>query len=350
MKVNPFFLACMLISGSCWGHASELESLRAQRAALEAKIKTLEEKSTSNDDSKQSNQSNDSKSKANSNFYTIRKGDHLEKIARSLKCSTAALASINGLKSNTVIHPGQKLKVPNSATRPVSEQPKAESAPAVATSYKEHVIREGETYTSIAKKYGTTAGKLISANPSAKPTALRGGMKIRIPVRASSAPVSAPAIAKKAPAAPVEKEEKAAVAKTAPKSEARPANPEPAPVAHSESREPQTTPAPSASKPFEHAEAPAAKAPEPKPIAAATTPAPAPARMAESTPAPASPVPASSSTAKIRPVTIEGEVSFGDFANKHGTDVARLNSLNGLDLTGSTVLAKGSELYVPAPN
>jgi hypothetical protein len=47
-------------------------------------------------------------------------------------------------------------------------------------------------------------------------------------------------------------------------------------------------------------------------------------------------------------VTIEGEMTYGEFAAKHGTDTSRLNDLNGLDLTTATVLAKGSELYVPA--
>jgi hypothetical protein len=41
-------------------------------------------------------------------------------------------------------------------------------------------------------------------------------------------------------------------------------------------------------------------------------------------------------------------MTYGDFAAKHGTDADRLNALNGLDLTNATVLAKGSELYVPA--
>ena len=41
-------------------------------------------------------------------------------------------------------------------------------------------------------------------------------------------------------------------------------------------------------------------------------------------------------------------MTYGDFAATHGTDTSRLNDLNGLDLTQTTVLAKGSELYVPA--
>jgi hypothetical protein len=40
-------------------------------------------------------------------------------------------------------------------------------------------------------------------------------------------------------------------------------------------------------------------------------------------------------------------MTFGEFAAQHGTDIDRLNELNGLDLSSATVLAQGSELYVP---
>ena len=51
---------------------------------------------------------------------------------------------------------------------------------------------------------------------------------------------------------------------------------------------------------------------------------------------------------KIRKVMIEDKVTYEEFAAKHGTTTQRLNDLNGLDVAGTTVLAKGSELYVPA--
>lgn len=50
----------------------------------------------------------------------------------------------------------------------------------------------------------------------------------------------------------------------------------------------------------------------------------------------------------IRSIIIQNETTYGDFAGKHGTTTERLNELNGLSLGRSTVLAKGSELYVPA--
>ena len=87
-----------------------------------------------------------------------------------------------------------------------------------------------------------------------------------------------------------------------------------------------------------------------------------PATSAAKTPASKVPVPtatnpkaavATSKTAplakpSIRSVTLTGTTTYGEFAKKHGTDVRHLNDLNALDLVETTVLAKGSELYIPA--
>jgi LysM repeat protein len=52
---------------------------------------------------------------------------------------------------------------------------------------------------------------------------------------------------------------------------------------------------------------------------------------------------------KIITVITTEEMSFGEFAEKYGTDVQRLNSLNMLDLAPTSNLAKGSDLMVPEP-
>jgi hypothetical protein len=81
----------------------------------------------------------------------------------------------------------------------------------------------------------------------------------------------------------------------------------------------------------------------------ASLPTPEPQQGAGPSPQAAAEVPAKApgNDRKVRPIVIEEEMTYGDFAIKHGTDAERLNALNGLDLTPSTVLAKGSELYVP---
>jgi len=89
-----------------------------------------------------------------------------------------------------------------------------------------------------------------------------------------------------------------------------------------------------------------AKTPEPvekSPAAQPSVPKPAPATTAATEPPAAAPA-----DKKLHPVMIENEMTYGAFAALHGTNTDRLNALNGLDLTEATILAKGSELYVPA--
>lgn len=52
---------------------------------------------------------------------------------------------------------------------------------------------------------------------------------------------------------------------------------------------------------------------------------------------------------KIITVTIKESITYGEFAEKYGTDIQRLNSLNTLDLSPTSNLAKGSQLMVPEP-
>lgn len=77
---------------------------------------------------------------------------------------------------------------------------------------------------------------------------------------------------------------------------------------------------------------------------AAAADAPAPDASPETQPAAQSP----GNRRQVRTIMIDGDMSYGAFAAKHGTTPERLNQLNGLDLDARTVLAKGSELYVPA--
>ncbi len=111
-----------------------------------------------------------------------------------------------------------------------------------------------------------------------------------------------------------------------------------------------------AAKQTEPAQAAATK-PIEKPVAASkpeskvAAVAPATTMIANSTaPAEPAPAPQAAPARKIKPIIVDGEMTYGEFATKHETDTERLNALNGLDLTTSTVLAKGSELYVPTKN
>jgi LysM repeat protein len=162
----------------------------------------------------------------------------------------------------------------------------AKAAAADAASY---TVRPGDTMEKIARKFDCSAEKLAKANGLKLSSIIRPGQVIRL---TASGPVKSPV-----------------TAATPPKKSAPPAS---APVKSS---------------------TPDATAPAKKPAEASSSPEKSISQKFEK---------------KTRAVTIESKMTYGEFAAKHGTDVSRLNELNGLDLTQATVLAEGSELYVPA--
>jgi LysM repeat protein len=161
------------------------------------------------------------------------------------------------------------------------------AAPSPKTSDKTHTVQSGETFSSISRKHGISVEALAAANPTVKATALRPGQVIKL---RADAPSSSPLAQANTPD-PVEK-------------------------------------------------TPAAEPAIPAPTPAITHTAEQPA--VEKTP-PSAPL-----DKKLHPIAVDAEMTYGDFAAKHGTTTDRLNALNGLDLTDATILAKGSELYVPA--
>lgn len=358
MKPTLLFvtLSMLLASPSAFAK-SELEILRSRCSEQERQIRMLEDEnsklrgdhhaSTAAAPAKQAAAAAPAKpapapvaaaTAAQPSTYTVKSGDSFNKIARKVGTSPQKLAKLNGLKTTAVIRPGQKLKVPGGQAVAAVQAPSTPaSAPAVASvSGKTHTVRAGETYSSISKKHGVSVESLVAANPKVKPSALRPGQQVNLGGRASAeaAPVAAsmPVMSSKAPTAPpahLSAAKAPAVPHNIPVSTAAPAPRQShAPTPASISTTPAPAPAP------QPAAAPAA-------TATASTPAPAPAAAETAAPSP-------TPERKIRPVTIDGEMTYGDFAAKHGTDAERLNALNGLDLTNATVLAKGSELYVPA--
>lgn len=313
MKPSLLFTALSLVLATSPTFAkSELETLRALCAEQERQIRHLEDENMKLRDGHESPSPrihNDLKAtpppvaKAEAPTqsqatYVVKAGDSLDKIARKLGTSATQLTKANGLKPSAMIHPGQKLKVPGRAIA-ATTPPAIAPAPVQSTGGKSHTVRQGETFYSISKKYGISTATLVAANPTVKASALRPGQVLRLGESGTStALISAPTSQIKA-------------SSTAEKS--------PAPVAKS----PEVRPSNASATQAEAAE---------------TAPAPVAAEETASTP----------TENKFRAVTIDGEMTYGAFAAKHGTDAERLNALNGLDLTTATVLAKGSELYVPA--
>ena len=318
MKSTLLFVTLPMIFASPSALAkSEIETLRSRCSEQERQIRHLEnenaqlradphephtpttkpEAAATTDGQLEADTSSDT-TPEKSTIYSAKAGDSLEKIARKTNSSSQQLANINGLKINATLHPGQKLKIPATA-------PAAVVTPSAKSGQNTYTIQQGDTFSSIARKTRTSTEALVTANPKVKPTALRPGQIINLSGSSTTEPSSSPTAT---------------------------------PAAKSPATPPATPPKP----------APATPKPAPTPalaVAAETKPAPTPTKQSpagQETPAPAS------TDKKFRPITIEAEMTYGEFAAKHGTDPERLNALNGLDLSAAAILAKGSELYVPA--
>lgn len=266
MKMLPRLatLLVMLATSGPLLSATEVERLRALCAEQEMQIKQLELKIARLTDTPPPSRINDSTPSSEpaspqNLTYTVKAGDSIERIASRQGTSVSALNKINGLKTNSIIHPGQTLKIPGAAP-----------APELATATKTHTVASGDTLYGIARKHGVSVDTLIAANPGVDSRALRIGQTINISTTSQE------------------------IAKT---TESKPA--------------PSLAPAPTL------------------PIANSSTPIQQP-------------------RAVDKPIKITEEVTYAKFAEIHNTTTKRLDELNGLELDPATILAQGSELYIPA--
>lgn len=91
-------------------------------------------------------------------YYTVKKGDSLSKIAKKFDTTVKQLKKWNGLTSD-VIYVGQKLKVSENA--PVSDNDSEDSKKAKQSSY---VVQKGDSLSKIAKKFDVTVAELKKWN------------------------------------------------------------------------------------------------------------------------------------------------------------------------------------------
>jgi len=110
------------------------------------------------------------------NTYTVRKGDSISRIANRLKVSSHALLEINDLTPDSVIHPGQELRVPD-----------AQGEPPAAAPQRRHKIAAGDSLWRIARRYGVSVGALVAANDIRNPNLIRPGRELIVPAAGASA-------------------------------------------------------------------------------------------------------------------------------------------------------------------
>lgn len=289
---------------------SDIEFLRARADAHERKIGQLENellrlKAFHSDEPaakatvSTKTSSTSSVSSATVGEYVVKKGDILTRIAYRYKTTVAAIIKENGLRSDRIII-GQKLRIPGAApaqkaTSSGRVQMAKKATPVTKTASK-HTVKSGETFYSIARQYKVSVGNLTAANPTVRPTRLLVGQRLVIDGTAQVARSKSVTKSK-------------TVAKSKPKMKA-----------------PATHAAEFVDPPKDDARDVVRNAPADRKASSSSK---------------------STSEPAIRTITVNQQMTYGQFASQYGASTTQLNALNGLSLSKNTMLAKGSELYVP---
>ncbi|MGM0785773.1 MAG: LysM peptidoglycan-binding domain-containing protein [Pseudomonadota bacterium] len=103
-------------------------------------------------------------------WVTVQRGDTLGSIARRADVPLERLTRFNPGVDARRLAVGQRLLVPTHRERAPSGGP-----------YR-YQIRPGDTYAGIARRFGTTAGRIQNANPGTNPRGLRIGQVVQVPL------------------------------------------------------------------------------------------------------------------------------------------------------------------------
>ena len=115
--------------------------------------------------------------------YTVKSGETLSEIADRFGTSTERLIKINGISNPNLVVAGTRLAIPG--------RPSSTAAPRNA---KEHVVRSGESLSSIAGRYGLPVERLVAINKIDDPDLVVSGTRLKLqappPVKATPKPAA----------------------------------------------------------------------------------------------------------------------------------------------------------------
>ncbi len=101
--------------------------------------------------------------------YVVKQGDTLSSIAAAFDVTPEEIARANNLSNQNLLRVGQTLRIPTHTVVPTPRP------------VRYHVVREGETLTSIAQMYGVTVAQIQAANGLANPNEIYVGQRLQIP-------------------------------------------------------------------------------------------------------------------------------------------------------------------------
>ena len=112
---------------------------------------------------------------AGGEWYRVRSGDTLEKIARRNGTTISQLCKLNNISRNKTIYAGQRLRVSGKASS-TSSTSKSNGKGGKAT----HTVRKGETLFSIATANGMSVKELCQLNGISENQVLYAGKKLKV--------------------------------------------------------------------------------------------------------------------------------------------------------------------------
>lgn len=116
--------------------------------------------------------------------YKVRSGESLWTIATKYNTTIEKLRSLNALTKRESLRAGQVIRVPAPADSVRAETRvavKSKPAPAGGSGARSHLVRRGETLTSIASRYQVTISDLRGANGMSERSLLKAGDRLVIP-------------------------------------------------------------------------------------------------------------------------------------------------------------------------
>lgn len=128
--------------------------------------------------------------------YVVRAGDTISGISARHGLNMNAVLKANGLKANSVIYPGQKIKLSGSAS---GAAPAKRAAPAKQQSSATYTVKSGDTLGAIAARHGISLSAVLKANGLSTSSIIYPGQKIKL---SGSSTAPAPKAAAPKPAAP----------------------------------------------------------------------------------------------------------------------------------------------------
>jgi membrane-bound lytic murein transglycosylase D len=112
--------------------------------------------------------------------HVVRRGESIWTIARRNNMDPRTLMRLNGKKPGDKIMPGEKLIVSGTARGRSPEAAGGASGSETAAKRVTHRVRNGDTLSSIARRYGVTIAQIASWNGISANRVLRVGQRLTI--------------------------------------------------------------------------------------------------------------------------------------------------------------------------